>query len=455
MASTTYGGNPYGSNPSGNNSYGTNPYGSNLDYSTSDPRKIAAQQRQQNASQYAQGMQQAQNTQDYLGNIESPLAQGQGGYNASELSQIQMTPQQQAQMVTQAGLSAGTATQAGVGAADRAAAAAGGSPTAMAAYRARAAQQAGQQAGSAMTGARVAASNTAAQRAEDIGQARIGQQNQGLSYYNSLQQQQNANAQNAASRQEDASKLGLTASQTPSTFDQVMGGVGSALSFLPSSLNTLKTLDEGDVTTGTTPAVVGENGPEKIVNLTGAGMSHGGIATTSLATLPNTPDYLDSVNNPVPAPVPPVGGTTTNNPDGSVTFQAPAKQPFWKQLGTNLKNNLLHPQAPSSSPSPSGTAAPGFGGAGSSPSKDIQSFGQGIGRVAGLFLADGGIAPQAPQAPQVPQGTNGVFTSPTRVNLSKNEAVVPLSYRAGAKVRPSFAHLPAARTTRLPYGARL
>jgi hypothetical protein len=53
-----------------------------------------------------------------------------------------------------------------------------------------------------------------------------------------------------------------------------------------------------------------------------------------------------------------------------------------------------------------------------------------------------------------PQGTNGIFTAPTRVNLHKGEAAVPLSYRAGAKVRPSMAALPAAKT-RQPYGGGL
>jgi hypothetical protein len=51
-----------------------------------------------------------------------------------------------------------------------------------------------------------------------------------------------------------------------------------------------------------------------------------------------------------------------------------------------------------------------------------------------------------------PQGANGIFTKPTHVNLAKNEAVVPLSYRATAKTRPSMANLPAAPVTNAPHG---
>jgi hypothetical protein len=433
MANTTYGGNPYGANPSGNNPYGTNPYGSNLDYGSSDPRKIAAQQRRQNASQYAQGTQQAQNTQDYLGGIENPLAQGQGGYNASEMSQIQMTPEQQQQIVTGAGISAGTNIAASVDAANRAAAAAGGSPSALMAYRARAGRQIGQQAGDAMTQARVAASNAAAQRAEDIGQTRIGQQNQALGYYNQLQQQQNANAQNAANRQEQASQLGLQASQTPSTFDKVMGGVGAAVG----------ALEKGHVSSGAKPAVIGENGPEKVVSLPGKTdyLDDGDVITGD--PLPQAPAYQPGVNAP-------------QDPSTS--------QPFWKQLIGNLENrNRNQGQAQSQSLNRGAPGQPGVGGgqANDAVTNDINSFGQGIGKLASAIpglasLADGGIMSD-PSAGSIgnfntaPQGANGVFTKPTRVNLHKNEAVVPLSYRAGAKVRPSMAALPAARP-RQPYG---
>jgi hypothetical protein len=52
-------------------------------------------------------------------------------------------------------------------------------------------------------------------------------------------------------------------------------------------------------------------------------------------------------------------------------------------------------------------------------------------------------------------GRAKVFTKPTLIHLEKEDAVVPLSYRAKAKVRPSAA-LPAlmAKPARRMYGAR-
>jgi hypothetical protein len=459
-----------------------------IDYTTKDPQKIAQQNRQlvatqgtnldQAAQQRAQqATAQSGQTQDYLGDIENPLASGQGGYNPSETSQITMTPEQQQQMVTGAGISAGTNTAASVGAAERAAAASGGNPMAVAAYRARAAQQEGAQAGDAMTKARVAASSEAANRAENIGQTRIGQQNQGLNYYQGLQGQQNQNAQNAYGQQQQTygtetggltsgANTSQTASQNPSTFDKVMGGIGGALSFL----------DEGDVVTGDTPAVVGENGPEKVVSLPGA--------SPSLASLPHTAGYDSMMAGGS-------DGSTSVNPDGSIAFTPGAGQagsgqqnmPFWKRAGAALKSNIIgHPgPAPAAQPATASPAQPAR-----MPSWE-QSMGQSIGKLGHLFLADGGIATgpgfqskETVRGAQPPvrhagpahnavskhgmfpsgesqvsahpaQGANGIFTAPTRVNLKPNEAVVPLSYRAGAKVRPSMAALPAAKS-RQSYG---
>jgi hypothetical protein len=79
--------------------------------SSTNPRNIATAQGQNVVNQGNQLMSQeanylnnyvgagtpnnVTNTAYYLNSIESPLAQGQGGYNAQETSQIQMTPQQQ------------------------------------------------------------------------------------------------------------------------------------------------------------------------------------------------------------------------------------------------------------------------------------------------------------------------------------------------------------------------
>ena len=409
-------------------------YPTNMDFNTSNPRTIAAQNLtgivntgnqlyNQQAQRYNQGTGQAQATQDYLGGIMNPLAQGQGGYNAQETSQIEMTPQQQQNMITSAGISAGTNTQAASDAAQRAANAAGGNPAAVAAYRARAANQAGAQAGNAMTNARVQTQAQEAANAENVGQARLGQQNNALNYYGNLQSQQNQNAQNAANQQQQtyqtqssgsngAAQTGLAASQTPSTFDKIIGGVGGALSFL----------DEGGVS--------------------GDGDDGAGIAQ---------PGFIP---NPATAPT----GTPTS----------PTTMPFWQRF----QHRMQAQQQPQSQ----GQQTQGGSPRTVNPGNVGGSIGSSAGKIASLFMADGGFPKESirdeglipsygaakpdylsdggmggtavvgeggPEA--VGDMTKGymdkgsVFDKPTAVRLDKGDAVVPLGYRANAKVRPSAA----------------
>lgn len=392
--------------------------------STTDPRKLASNQRaliyqqgqqlsQQDLDRARQEQTTRQGTADYLGGIEDPLARGYGGYNADELSQIRMTPEQQQQIVTSAGISAAAPTQAAVQAAERASAAAGGNPAALAAYRARAAQQVAANAGDAMTNARVAASNAAAQRAENIGQTRIGQQQKGLDYYQKQNEQANQNAQNEYQRAlqtystqtggtNTAAETGLRASQTPTTFDKVMGGVSGALKFI----------DEGDVMSDdSTPAVVGENGPEKVVNL-----QDGDIGAGS------------GMGEPVSDGNPPSSPPSPGNPAGT------APRPWWRRVGSALKTQFQNQQQAAQAAPP----APEQGAW--NPVDTYRTLGQAGGQAASkigrLFFAEGGVNSQ---------GKNGIFTKPTRVNLHRNEAVVPLNYRATAKARPSLASLPPAQ----------
>lgn len=431
--------------------YGTDPTGSNLDYGTSDPRKIASQSRRVNASQYANDNANAGATQDYL--------------TGTLLPQLQMTPEEQQRIVTGAGISAGTGTQAAVGAAQRAANAAGGNPLALAAYRARAAKTQGANAGDAMTQARIGASDAAAQRTGTI-----------ASYYQGLQQQQNQNAQNDMNRQQQSDQLGVSASQTPSTFDKIMGGVTGALGAIPK-------LDEGG--TGSN-AVVGEGGPEKIVDLAGGGggrnyMDDGGFDVTPSGGFDL---YPENANAETAAP---------SNPQPS----------FWQKLQASMKGNAGGTS--SNSPVPGSQQRPW------SPVDTYTGFGSAVGKLAGA-LEDGGTGTDSPvrwpqgtqgrmermmnghgPAPAEPekkrayraepmthshdpmenmmpirqpgtewmsqagqphadggigiQGRNGIFTEPTNVKLKRTEAVVPLGYRAKAKVRPSMAALPAARNS--------
>jgi hypothetical protein len=364
----------------------------------------------------------------------NPLASGQGGYNASELSQIQMTPAQQQDIVNSAGVSAGLSNAASTGAAARAAAAAGGNPLALATYRARAAQSAGANAADAMTKARIGASDAAAGRAQTIGNTRIGQQNTGLGYYSGLQnqgsnylsglQQQQAGAQQSAlGRQQQAygttvgamngaGSLSEQASQNPTMFDKIMGGVAGAVGGAGGLLSKLE--DGAVMPSKRIPAVVGEGGPEKVVSVEpyrSSGirsyMDTGGIVPT-VPTVPTVP-VPASLDSPTPAAPTGIRG-------------------FINRINTAL-TPTGYADASAPQPQPQGPVTPG-------PVNTARTLGQIGGALAGKFLEDGAV---------MPQGRNGVFTKPTRVNLEPGEAAVPLTYRAKAKVRPSMASLPAAR----------
>lgn len=388
-------------------------YSSGYD-NTQDPRKIAANNRllvaqkgdileQQAQDQYLSGMGKADETGGYLSGIESPLAQGQGGYNANELSQIQMTPAQQQDIVSRAGTQAGAATAAAADAAQRAANAAGGNPAAVAAYRARAAQQEGVQSADAATNARIGASNAAAQRAENVGQTRIGQQNQGLNYYQGVQQMQNQNAQQAANRQaglygtqvsglNQSGNLGLQASQTPTTSDKIIGGIAGAASAF---------LDDG-MAPGVHPAVVAEGGPEAVIKMAAGPYKFleegSGEAGDEGSAIPGSPTQSDDSWN---------------------------KTPFWQQMKKNVMNSVANQQPGAASGAVRGQSSTW------NPTTPYSQVGSTIGNLAKLaFLDDGG---------EMYGDSGAIFTRPTNVMLNANEAAVPLNYRAKAKTRPSMA----------------
>jgi hypothetical protein len=395
---------------------------------------------------------------NYLNQIENPLAQGQGGYNASEVSQIELTPEQKQAMITNAGISAGQNTAASTGAADRAAAAAGGNPLALATYRARAAQTQGANAGNAETNAAVAAQQAGSAGAQTVGNARLAQQNQGLQYYQGQNAQANQNAQQANQLQQTAASAQIPASQVPNTFDKIVGGVSGVLG----------ALDKGTMPAGKY-AVVGENGPEYIgrPNYLDSGavptlpsnsdgspglVVPGGQSIYADGKMPN---YLDEGTDPMPQDTgadqavadwaTQTNSDANNNalnrtvPGGALTPAAPGAKtpvPFWKRLAAT---------AQSSAPKPDGqqwnTTTP------------YQQLGSAAGHLLshlddGATPAHGERTDQMPDDPYPPamsvpprsmlaEGT--IVTKPTNVRLAPDEAVIPLSYRANAKVRPSMA----------------
>ena len=413
-------------------------------------------------------------TADYLNAIEDPLAKGLGGYNDAEKSQILMTPEQQQQMVTSAGISAGTNTAAATDAAQRATAAAGGNPAALAAYRARAASNVGAQAGDAQTQARVAASNAAAARAENVGGVRIGQQNQGLNYYQGQNTQANQNAQNALGLQQqaqglknqatglqsqalqdqnqtygtetsgvnDAAKTAQAASQNPTTFDKIMGGVSGALSFL----------DDGDSGSGE-PAVIGENGPEAVVKIGDSFMDDGdsgsGEAGFEGGGLP-TDGAGDAGGSGEADPRSWMQRMMTAARAGQIGQQPQQMQPqqnqqqgtptavkSWETVGKAggklasmfLEDGDIMPDWRAAG-GRSEASEMGRPDAEQSAGRSYRSMGGEPARVSEMFNSDGGVI----------SGPGGaLLTRPTKVMLAKDDAVVPLNYRARAKVRPSAA----------------
>ncbi len=309
----------------------TNPIGFN---NSGDARVASRNQRQlvqgsgdalmaNDANLADQYRQQGQGVEDYLNPIENQMATGGGGYSPEETAAIQFGPQAQQALIDKAGISAGVQTASGVGAAERAAAAGGGSPAALATYRARAAQQGGAAAGDAMTGARVAAKQLESAGAQTTGNARLGQQNTALNYYQGLDQQKNSNAMGEQGLQQGAygtqtSGTGaatgdvLKASQTPSGWDKAIGFGAGALGAFASKL---ADGTPGYFHDGGFDAVLGEDGPEAVIEgasdpvrshtrfMAGGGMGFGENADlpsgspgydSSMAPAVNKPNFLAS-----------------------------------------------------------------------------------------------------------------------------------------------------------------
>lgn len=410
-------------NPSSATPY--NPY-ANVNLGTSDPRKIARNTQGVNADQYGNANSYATAIQDYLGGIIDPIAQGQGGYNPTEVSQIEMSPEQQQNLVASSAIAAGTPTQAAAGAAQRAADASGGNPAAVAAYRARAGQQAGALAGNAATNAKVQAQQALSGETANVGQTRLGQQGQALNYLGGLQSEQNQNAQNAANRQVQGAQIGLQASQTPSTFDKITGaiagGAGAAAGLdegAPAgSIPSYRAM--GGSLPGTPPqgvppaerfldggrtAVVAERDPEAVVKM---------------------PNYMDDGGGGNGFDLP-IGGTNAGD-EASVTSSSMQGPSFWQRLQDQMRQSMQRGQQ-GAMPQGATGAMTGNGLAGSGPA----NLGSIIGKV-GKAAFTGGFGDEGMMAED-----GAIFTKPTKLSLEPDEAVVPLSYRANAKTRPSMA----------------
>ncbi len=425
------------------------------------------------AEQYRQ---QGQGVEDYLNPIESTQAEGGGGYNPQETAAIQFSPQDQQNLITKAGISAGAGTASAVGAAERAAAAGGGNPAAMAAYRARAAQSQAGAAGDSMTNARVAAKQLESQGAQTTGNARLGQQNAALNYYQGLQNQKNQTAlgeqglgQGAYATETQgtgqASGQGVEAAKQPTTWDKIIGGVaGGVGAFLHDGT-------AGYMNGGGFDAVLGEDGPEAV--LEGASdparshtrfMAEGGaMGLGENADLPAGNPGYDPVTAPSVNNISPLrdylNGKSGNGGSGSQKPQEWTRATPYQQLGTAIGGALskLADGTPGDGsfdamPQPRGYKAGRFG-ARTRPDNWPNAR---HGHMSGGYMADGGmpddmmagggfgsmraglsntrkVTNYRPRPAMPPK----IITAPTRVHLGPSDAVVPLSYRPNAKIRPS------------------
>lgn len=374
---------------------------------TSNPRQIAANESEFDVNQGSQLLaqdqalanqygQQQTATENYLAPLEETNASGQGGYSPGQTSQIELTPQQQQNIATTAGISAGAQTASGVGAAERAYAATGGNPAALATYRARAGQSEAANAGQASTGAQVAAQQAGSAGAQAVGNATLAQENQGLNYLGNLQSEQGGQAQTEQGLSQgaygtevgglsSASNTGVTASQTPTTADKIIGGIAGAAGAAGLADGAPGYLDDGQ------DAIVAEAGPEAVIEDAPKAVQHGASDPVRSNTTFMDEGYYQPENNPPassgatfmadgdPAPLPPAQGGGSN---ASLAQQTPG---FGGFTGGGMPSWLQQYLANSGSQQ-SGSKSPQPGQPGWNKTTPFSQAGAAIGAIAKPYV---------------------------------------------------------------------
>lgn len=126
-----------------------------------------------------------------------------------------------------------------------------------------------------------AVDNTQSARAKEIADTRLGQQTQGLNYYQGQNEQANQNVQNDQNRQiqtygtqtsgtNQAGGLGLQASQQPGLLGKIVGGVTGLFNAAGSVAKAAGSAD-GGIFTEPTASIIGEDGPEYVSSADGSG----------------------------------------------------------------------------------------------------------------------------------------------------------------------------------------
>ncbi len=369
----------------------------------------------------------------------------------SFLKDYNMSPEEQQNIVTGAGISAGARDAAAVDDMERRAAAAGSGPGGVAAYRARMARAGAADAGDAMTQARIKASDAAAAREmsgeqlrEQGGQyltnvrsgtelkmgedALAGSQHlgdQALTQRNSVEGQRlaaeqaktgiNVGAEEAAGAADIGTEANINAQGRQQQQFNTTTGTGIAEAQDQANVAREGALAGNRQQTGTANQAT-QFGQQKTVNDTGSARATG-VADTRLAQQTQARNYYQGQDQ-----------QANQNAENAQNRQV---QTYGTQAaGTN-------------------TAAAQEADAAKQPGM----FSKIVGGVTGLIGAAGGAATGLAAAKKAFSADGGIIDKPTLAVVGEDgpEMIVPLGYRARAKVRPSQAM--ASERVRNPYRA--
>ncbi len=369
----------------------------------------------------------------------------------SFLKDYNMTPEEQQQIITGAGISAGAKDAAAVDALERSARAAGSDPQGVAAYRARMARAQASDAGDAMTQARIKASEAAAGRkltgeqlreqggqyltnvktgtelamgdqalagTQQLGQQALGQRNTVEQQRLAAEQEKaglNLNAAEAAGQAGVANEANINAEGRQQQQFNTTTGTGIAESQDKANSDRAAGIATNRQATGVNNQATAF-GQTKAINDTTSGRATG-VANTRLGQQAQGLNYYQGQNEQA--------NTNTNN------AQNRELGIYGTQAGGTNQAGQLGVQA---------AAQPG-------------TLSKVVGAITGLVGAAGGGS--GVRAAATGGGADGgVFDKPTNITVGEAgpEAVIPLSYRARAKVRPSVAMgIQKQRSGRIPY----
>lgn len=373
------------------------------------------------------------------GNVRGAIDPSKVTASDSFLNDYNMSPEEQQNIVTGAGISEGTGYRAAVDDAQRRSAAAGASPMGVEAYRARMERAGAGAAGDAMTQARIKASDAAAARKMSGEQLReqggqyltgvktntemgLGQEalqgqealgNQQLGQENTMEQNRQGAEQFLTQEQMDAAK---TAGGAKLQNAQLSTAQGQQQGQYAATTGTgIAEAQDRDAAARNAAIATNRQGAEQYNQgqRYGRGMDQNTLTSNRATT---------------------VGNQRLNQQDlGRNYYQGQNEQA--NQNSQNAQNRQQQTYATQTG----GTNA--AANTGLAASEQPGTFGKIVGGVTGLVGALGGASGIASGAKKLGLADGGIVTSPTLALIGEDgpEQVTPLSYRATAKVRPSMA----------------